>query len=396
MTSPVDTTVKVFHSEMAGAPVLTGAAGSLIALLDACLVNGFGAKTLTSLVVSGGVATAAFSGTHPAMADAVVTIAGASPAGLNGDHKVLSAGTGTVTFSVTEADTTATGTMTMKLASAGWEKRFTGTNLAVYRSLDMTGLRFNLRVSDTALYDARIVGYETMSAVSTGTGPFPTTAQQSGGLYLHKAYNDSVTAIPWVIFANGKRFYICNAPMQVPTYSPLYTSMLINGFGEFPSLKSSVDSYAGLITGATTPVSWHQVFGFLGIGNNMYFARASSGAGSAIQGRLVSGTQSAPGYASGESSVQGELPGITGKLRVHNPLLSESDVNTSGAGVRGYLNELFHTPQGITQAMNLRKLDRVPSSGRNLLVIPASAAPADPLVSSYIPATFIDVTGPWE
>ena len=34
----------VYRSDDAGAPNLTGAAGSLIAILDAVLVNGYGAK----------------------------------------------------------------------------------------------------------------------------------------------------------------------------------------------------------------------------------------------------------------------------------------------------------------------------------------------------------------
>jgi len=38
-------TVRVYSSEDANAPVLTGAVGSLIALLDACLVNGYTGKT---------------------------------------------------------------------------------------------------------------------------------------------------------------------------------------------------------------------------------------------------------------------------------------------------------------------------------------------------------------
>lgn len=38
-------TVRVYRSSDASAPILSGAQGSLIALLDACLVNGYGSKT---------------------------------------------------------------------------------------------------------------------------------------------------------------------------------------------------------------------------------------------------------------------------------------------------------------------------------------------------------------
>jgi hypothetical protein len=400
MTSPADTTVKVFHSDMAGAPVLTGAKGSLVALLDACLVNGFGLKTLTSLVISGGVATAAFSGTHPADVDAVVTIAGATPATLDGEHKVVSVGTGTVSFAVSETDQTATGVITMKLASAGWEKRFTGTNLAVYRSLDMAGLRFNYRVNDTATFDARIIGYETMTTVSAGTGLFPTSSQVSGGLWLLKAYNDTTTPISWIIFANGKRVYLCNTPLATANYSPDYKSMQVHGFGEFLSLKSTVDSYANFVTGGVSANAYTQVFGMTGTNSNIYFARASTGVSGAISGYLLGGSQGQSDLGSGENSAQGELPGITGKLRLVNPAFSESGANAVGAGLRGTLNEIFHTPQGILQSVNLRKLDIVPgagaNTGRKLMVVPAMAYGGDPLISVYSAATFFDVTGPWE
>ena len=57
MASPVDTSVKFFNENLPDAPVLNGVAGSLIGLLTACMVTGFGLRTAVSLVVSGGVAT---------------------------------------------------------------------------------------------------------------------------------------------------------------------------------------------------------------------------------------------------------------------------------------------------------------------------------------------------
>ena len=52
MASPVDTSVKHFYSAMAGSPGLSGTAGSLIAVLDACLISGFGAKAVDSAVIT--------------------------------------------------------------------------------------------------------------------------------------------------------------------------------------------------------------------------------------------------------------------------------------------------------------------------------------------------------
>lgn len=47
MASPVDTSVKFYREDFPGAPVLNGVAGSLIALLDACLCTGFGLRSAT-------------------------------------------------------------------------------------------------------------------------------------------------------------------------------------------------------------------------------------------------------------------------------------------------------------------------------------------------------------
>lgn len=83
--------VKYFHSAMRGAPVVSGTAGTMISLLDACLITGFGTVTLTGLNVSGGVASATVSAGSSFEAGAVVLLAGATPDALNGEARVLSA-----------------------------------------------------------------------------------------------------------------------------------------------------------------------------------------------------------------------------------------------------------------------------------------------------------------
>src|SRR5574337_410841 len=179
-----DTTVVYLHSAMTGAPSLTGQAGSLIALLDACLVNGFGAGAVDSVVIACGVATVTRSAGHPFAVNSVAAISGASVSGgsINGRQRVLAITGTTWTFDATGlADQSATGAIIAKLASAGWEKKYSGTNLAAYRSLapDATGCL--LRVDDTGANSARVVGYESMTSITTGSGPFPTDTQFGGG-----------------------------------------------------------------------------------------------------------------------------------------------------------------------------------------------------------------------
>ena len=166
-----------FRSTDPGAPVLNNALACLIALLDACLVNGYGSK-----------------------------------------------------------------------ASAGWAKAFTGTNLAAYRA--PAGNRFYLRVDDTgavgnaATTSARVIGYETMSDVSTGTNLFPTAAQTGGGFHFPKTLTASATtARPWRLYADDRRFYLIVEPNSAA--SELGSQTITDGrmraqfFGDFISLATS-------------------------------------------------------------------------------------------------------------------------------------------------------------
>ena len=77
--------VKWMHQGMAGAPVLTNNWGSLTALLDACLVTGWGLLSATSASVSAGVCTLNFASTHSFEPLNVALIAGA---GVGAGHVV--------------------------------------------------------------------------------------------------------------------------------------------------------------------------------------------------------------------------------------------------------------------------------------------------------------------
>lgn len=126
--------------------------------------------------------------------------------------------------------------------AAGWSKPFTGTNLAAFRT-GAGSNQFYLRVDDTSTQVARLVGYETMTNVSTGTGLFPTAAQVSGGAYVYRSDgNASGVARPWVMVATAKIFHLWIAAEIVnasPTYS--YSSDIVT-FGDFVSYKTA-DTY---------------------------------------------------------------------------------------------------------------------------------------------------------
>jgi hypothetical protein len=129
-------TPTVYTSADASAPVLTGEAGKLIDLLDACLVNGYGAK-----------------------------------------------------------------------AAAGWTKPYSsGNSYASFRQGG--GLMHYLAVNDINTQMSRVDGFLTMSDFVTGTGPFPTEAQFTGGLYVRKSITASTQARPWLLVADERTFYL--------------------------------------------------------------------------------------------------------------------------------------------------------------------------------------------
>ena len=171
-----------YASTDASAPVLTGEVGSLVALLDACLVNGYGSK-----------------------------------------------------------------------AAAGWAKSFSGTNKAAYRP--GAGTRMYLRIQDDGpgiggAREARATGYEVMTTVDAGTGPFPTAAQGVGGVAMVPVRkSDSLDNVPrpWIVFADSRTMYLLIQWGSTAVYNTLH-------FGDFYSTATG-DTYNCSIVGKTSEVS---------------------------------------------------------------------------------------------------------------------------------------------
>lgn len=287
MTSPVDTSVKYFHSAMPGAPVLSGTAGALIAILDACLVNGFGLKTVDSLVVSNNVATLTIASGHSAEIGSVILVAGATPAALNGEQKITAVTGTSASFATSDiTNQTATGTISMKIAPVGWAKAFSGTNLAAYKPSDPTATGALLRVDDTGTKTARVVGYETMTDINTGTGPFPTAAQRTGGSYWTKSNAADATARGWMIAADSKFIYFARE-----FYSTSYPGTYeLTVFGDSIPTKSG-DPFCAQISGAASdrsgsaPGNYAENYsgGDGGTAAEVYMPRAYTGLGTAAQ-----------------------------------------------------------------------------------------------------------------
>lgn len=201
-------TTKWFSSDMGGAGGITNAAGQVISgILNKCLVTGFGSITVDSIVVSGGIATITKSGGHGFLDNQVIEIDGATPSALNDQHRFtrINANTGTIPVDGI-SDQTATGTITAKTPSLGFSSVYSATNVAVYQGNAINGYKHYLRVDDQSTASPRVRGYVTMQDINTGTEPYPSDSQMSGGGYFPKTY--SATPYHWVLIGNDRCFYI--------------------------------------------------------------------------------------------------------------------------------------------------------------------------------------------
>ena len=179
-------TVRIYRSSDAGAPVLTGQTGTLVAVLDAILVNGYGSKPAAGW-------TKAFAAAN----------------------------------------------------KAAYQQNAAGANNAaapMYLYVDDTG------PGASSSREARVCGFETMTAITpTGTGQFPTAAQSLigfGALVVRKSNTADATVRAWTAIANGQTLYLFTetgdftAPFAASTFM----------FGDFKSYKAG-DLYAVMIMG---------------------------------------------------------------------------------------------------------------------------------------------------
>lgn len=389
------TPVKHFHSAMTGAPILNGTAGSLIAVLDACLTTGFGLQTASGVTVASGIATANFASGHSFEPDTIALFAGATPAGLNGEKRILTTSTNTVTFAVAGvADGAATGTITAKMAPAGWAKEFSGTNLAAYRASSVESTRMYLRVDDTSTTNGRVVGYEAMTDINTGTGPFPAATQISGGGWWPKANAANGTARAWTLIADNKGFKI---HIHTASTNPGAAGG-IWAFGDFASLKSG-DAYACVLhcttsdqsnLGSTSSQSLEWCYASTGYGGS-YLPRSFTALGGSVAANHLaldfinpnpSGYASQPGSPAYPNGPDNAL------------ILSKRLIVEVGVCRRGLYRGLYVTPQSCYNAFSWRdKIDgQAELAGRKLMAV-KGGGPAATTASGVV---FIDITGPWE
>lgn len=380
-----------FDSAMTGAPVLSGTAGALRTVLKACLVDGFGAGAVATLSVSAGVANVIFSGAHPYRVGTIVQIGGATPAGLNGAKIVTSTAASSIQFAaVGVADGTATGTITHKVAAAGWQELFAGalTNVLCVKPTVPEATGCVLRIDDTTTTNARVRAYEAMTDVSTGVGPTPLDSQLANGLYWPKSSSADAAARPWRLVADARGFYLAVAPAGGDRYTLLFA-------GDIASLKSG-DAYGYLLTGnqadqtnASSAPDGCVGYSHRSARTGAYLVRAYTAIGQSTAAQRLGAHHNgstADVYAGTAGYSLGAYPNgannglLTGALELH------------AAGLRGTLPGLLHPVQdcGTSFATGATVDGTDDLAGRRLLAIRTG-----PPAGGTVGTVFIDTTGNW-
>lgn len=362
MTLPV-----YLHSGMMGAPVHLPSAGEVNALLNACLVNGFNTQSVVSATASGGVVTFNFASAPGFSAADTVTIAGASNATVNGQRRVQSAASNQVLVVIPGVpDGVVGGTITLKFSPLGWTRPFSGTNVAAYQQGGASVTNRYLRVVDDVLGRFNARGYEAMSDVNTGTGPFPTVAQEADadGKPFYRGSSYLTNPRPWVIVGTPRFFYLMWGTYN--SYSGGYTSLVTSDtysffFGELADIGKPGDAFAHVIQRSYNDVScWvarshnesaeceANVYG-VGTNNlclpNTYPDLASGGV-QLVAGAAVREVSPSPGY-------RGRYPGILSALQ--NILTSPTTGIPGGilTGVEGVIGRvLCFTNMGTSTSSN--------------------------------------------
>ncbi len=391
---PTDTSVKFLHSGMTGHPTLTGqsAAGTLIALLDALLVNGFNLVTVDSVVIAGGVGTITRGAGLAFSPGNVAFVAGATVTGgsINGEQKAVATSATTMTFDATGiSNQTASGTITVKFAPLGWAKTYSGTNLAAYKPTDVTATGNMLRVDDTGTTSARVVGYETMSDVNTGTGPFPSSAQISGGGFIAKSATADTTERHWTFWGDGRVFYLA---VQHTAGSTQHGLSLV--FGD-PVAEKSPDTYACVLSCAAASVTGSAAGS---VTSDYDYGDASTSSNSVFMPRNYSGLgataialkKSFPLIVSSSIGARSGL--VTGGVPFPNTAnggvyaVPHHLIENSTGVFRGRSPGIYMSPQNVGSGVFANR-EIVPTisglSGRVVVAINTSGV------------LFVDTTGPW-
>lgn len=344
------TAVRFFRSTDSGASSLSKTAGTLLNVLNACLITGYGTVTLTSLTVSGGVATAQVDAGHnftmlgapgnPQIGP-IIRIQGATGAGaslINTDHRIAVVSANQFTFPLSGFSGTATGTITAKLAPLDWSKPFSTGNKAVYRPA--AGLQHYLRIDDDgstlavgATGVAPLRAYESMSGIDTGSMPYPDLAIAS---YHHKCPNADGN-FPWLLIGDDRTYYLFAQHSISGGLTDYYS---LSGFGDIIPLAAGDGFYSAVFP----------IWASGGTVRNLYQGTSHDVSSGYFLARDPGGLN--PGIAAGTKSLgfsgAGVFPSVYGATAILGDILCIHNTNRDVRGrLRGLWSSGAHNPGSI-------------------------------------------------
>lgn len=208
----LDTTVKFFYLGQSGAPTLSVSRNCIKNILTNCLVNGFGTVELTGLSVTSEVATATVGSGHGFIMSGntgpVILISGCEDNNLNTEWRINVVDATTFTFICPGiADGAKSGTITAKMAPAGWSLVWEDVNNYMFalRPNDATWCGATLWVSQTSNSGGTWDAYLSFDD-GTGVG--------SVGMFLPSTYRfffasdgSNNSGYLWQLIADPKFFY---------------------------------------------------------------------------------------------------------------------------------------------------------------------------------------------
>jgi len=226
---------------------------------------------------------------------------------------------------------------------------------------------FCLRVDDVATANvARVVAYESMASLASGSNAFPTDIQIPSGLYLSKSASSDSVERAWVLYCNGPLFYLVVNQSSLADWS---ASSNI-GFGDFQSYRGG-DAFNTILmaaTGAWSSSSSLQNLSvrFTSLIAGHYIARTHAQTGTAVQcskgtdafkgdGQTAMGATGqiypapadgglyvSPVWISENSTVRGVLPGIYSPL--HARPIDTGDIWVPTGDLVGKTFEAINAP----------------------------------------------------
>jgi hypothetical protein len=294
------------------APKLSNSAGSLITVLDAVLVNGFGSATVTMSIHPTDVSKAVITeNNHGYSLTTRIRVNGCDNTNFNTEFEIIQIpDANTYVIDVTGLHSQDAGTavttssnITVMIPSLGWTKEFSGTNLAVYRTKGGNRRYLWLDDSETTNGFAKVRGAWGAQGANESDliSPFPDFDQAAPGSpprWWHRIDSNwtgpwaSTTDIGWTIIGTDRFFFLsthhfggrnlirdtdCLRNVYVfgdtNAYNQTDTSATILAGGQNADPISSGDYYWDRIYFTSTFSSWRQGYDyrqtFSGTWNNL-------------------------------------------------------------------------------------------------------------------------------